>query len=205
MDGVSIFEHNLLAGYDEEFLKIYEPLKQKYQDQSIFDKSISNFKKGIEEEFLTDKYEVLLLSAEFLSESSFRTIIAIKNWITSALNVSEVQIVFYVRSPAEAYKSQMIQRVKSGFEITPPADFIIDYKSIIENFQNIFGKKNITVLTYDRDNFPNSDIVYAFSEKFLSLKLHGKKVNESISLEAMLFLFQYWRDIGNMVVLDLSF
>jgi len=197
MDGVSIYEHNLLAAYDEDFQNIYKPLQKKYLSKPFLDKSINNFINGIEEDFLNGNFETLLLSSEFLSESTQRTIVTLKKWINSVLKISEIKLILYVRSPAEAYKSQMIQRVKSGLELTSPAGFFIDYKAIIQTFKNVYGNSSVIVLAYERDNFINNDIVEEFSDKFLGLKLKGKKINESLSLEAVLFLFKYWHDIGS--------
>lgn len=105
----------------------------------------------------------------------------------------QVDIVAYVRPPAAHMGSNFQQRVKdAGSKFHLHKDYI-NYREIFSKFDVAFGPENVYLWKFDPAIFPNGCVVRDFCNRlgidFLSSRI--KRVNESISREAIALLYTY--------------
>lgn len=80
-------------------------------------------------------------------------------------NNATIKVIVYLRSQDEYLSSLWKQRIKNGYRIKDwnstklqqPSSMKLDFKSRIDKLENFFGKENIILRIYDRNNFCGSD------------------------------------------------
>ena len=105
-----------------------------------------------------------------------------------------IEVVAYVRRPADQYLSTVQQTLKGSHAIRPLS--AVRYRTPLEGFARVADA--IRVVRYDRSDFPGGDIVRDFRETFLPGAELGETpgggaANASISAEGMAILAGYRR------------
>lgn len=105
-------------------------------------------------------------------------------------SLSEVEIVGYIRSPADYYLSMCQERIKryasiKGFSF---ANYIEKLKTI----NKIYNSQH-QIFAFDKKFFPLGDVVRHFTKTILRYELASNEMpNETISAAAMFILEDYW-------------
>ena len=136
--------------------------------------------------------ETMILSSEWLfglrGRRKFDGLAAILRDYGEVLDV-----VAYVRRPADQYLSAVQQTLKGSHAIRPLAP--IRYRTPLEGFARVADA--LHVVRYDRAAFPGGDIVRHFVESFLPeagpAEASGELANATISAEGMAILAGYRR------------
>lgn len=136
------------------------------------------------------KLETVILSSETLTECSKFGLLQLKNMFPR----SSFHVVFYIRDQAAFLTSQYQQTVKLGHETHSLEEFFRNsgfaperrYPRIIRKLRNVFGAENVTVRVYDRDYFPNGDIISDFCSSIGISNLDGwnfpgREINTSLT------------------------
>lgn len=80
-------------------------------------------------------------------------------------NNATIKIIVYLRSQDEYLSSLWKQRIKNGYrmndwnstKLKPPSSMKLDFKSRIDRLERFFGKENLILRIYDRNNFCGLD------------------------------------------------
>lgn len=80
-------------------------------------------------------------------------------------NNTTIKIIIYLRSQDEYLSSLWKQRIKNGYrmkdwdstKLQPPSSMKLDFKSRINRLEKFFGKENLILRIYDRNNFRGLD------------------------------------------------
>lgn len=114
---------------------------------------------------------------------------------------SEISVVAYVRPPISFMQSAFQQKIKEGDLKFGIAGFYPQYKNRFEKFDRVFGQDNVSLIKFHPDSLLAGDVVCDFCNR-IGISIESKNIsreNESISLEAIAFLFMFYkfgRDIG---------
>lgn len=188
--------NNLLPTVYKELSEAPRGIKNKYagnerkykKEQKVCRAKFSGFLK---------KNRKIVLSSEHLIGFRKKNILDLRNDLSRA-GIENTKIVLYIRNPADYYLSAVQQILKASKRIRPPAEFRYNYKSIIENWRDVFPGA-ILVRPFDRSelyqNCVVQDFLHILSKELdvvdLPQKLDVIETNQSISAEAMLILQQY--------------
>jgi len=161
----------------------------------MFGEQINNWHKTNLSLFETEitQYPKVLVSSEFLLDLSKNKIDELKAYLSNLF--SSIKVVVYLRSPVEHLSSAINEQIKQGhynlenaYKIHAQAK---EYAKV-ENWINVFGKENIVMRPFEREQFLNNDIV----DDFLGLLFQNmpipkiqrllKDQNTSISFPAIL-------------------
>jgi hypothetical protein len=133
----------------------------------------------------------IIISAEVLSIFNRAGVAALAEFLKPLFD--EVRVIGYVRPPASFRNSMFQQHVKHGlgkFEIkTKP-----NYKQRFENYDDIFGRSNVSLIKFKPANFPNQCVIADFSNRVginFPQSLPILRTNESLTREACGILYAY--------------
>ncbi len=95
-----------------------------------------------------------------------------------------IKVIAYVRDPISYNDSAVQEHIKNGNNSY--YQYLPRYKETFEKFMEVFGRNNITLKTFRRNELIDNDVVADFY-KFFELNLTHKKTyaNESLSTEAI--------------------
>lgn len=108
-----------------------------------------------------------------------------------------VDVITYLRHPAERYISTLQQALKASADITPPS--ARRYRPVIESYDRVGDTNNVAL--YQRDRLRNGDITTDFLHRMLPDHAHladqieSVSRNETISAEAMDILQRYRQQV----------
>ena len=114
-------------------------------------------------------------------------------------NPIEIIVVAYIRKPSLHYISSLQQQMKGSYKIRK---FVpIQYKKVIDNYVNVFGRNSVHVNCFDRRTLYQGDLIADFVTKYLNdLDIDHKSLvsikdkNISLSAEAIFILRKYRED-----------
>jgi len=149
--------------------------------------SIDKFEKEIE------PYEEVVVSSEFLLDIAKDKLNELKDYLSNIF--STITVIVYMRHPVDHVSSAINEQLKQGHYKLEEAYKIhgraVEYEKV-DNWVKVFGKKNIVMRPFEREQFINNDIV----DDFLSLifddnnlpKIEkiGLEKNQTISFAAVL-------------------
>lgn len=132
----------------------------------------------------TTRPETLILSSELLFRvMSGEAIEKIKTVLGHF--AADLEVVCYVRNPADYYLSLMLQRTKQSSIIHRPGP--VNFRDVIEGYRSAFSK--VTVLPYNRSRLIDESVVSDFVSRFLRLDpaelRPSAESNTSVSAEGM--------------------
>jgi hypothetical protein len=111
-----------------------------------------------------------------------------------ARHFDEIRIIAYVRPPASYMASALQQRIVGGlkaqFKTLYPK-----YRDLFEKFDQVFGRKNVTLVKFDRGEMVEGNVVLDFSRR-VGLELDRTRLAESnigLSLEGTAVMFAHRR------------
>jgi hypothetical protein len=112
---------------------------------------------------------------------------------------AQIEIVAYVRSPKSYMESAFQQLLKGGSNIASLESVYPDYQRKFGQFIDVFGRKQVSFWPFAPKTFPNGDVVQDFCKRIgMTIdQKHHKRINESLSLEAVRLLFTYRKLGGN--------
>jgi hypothetical protein len=131
-----------------------------------------------------------IISGETLSDWSERELARLARALNRA--AAPVSAVGYVRPPAAHMASAFQQGLRAGFDRFDPAYFYAGYRRL-EAFDNVFGRKRVSIWKFDPATFPQGDVVRDFCDR-LGITIADDdvvRVNEALSRPAMSILFAY--------------
>jgi hypothetical protein len=104
-----------------------------------------------------------------------------------------VKIIAYVRSPGSYISSAFQELIKAGMSTFNLNSGHPNYRRRFENFDQIFGKKNVQLIYFNPKKLKNNDIVSDFlTQTKLSDNIDTSvRINESLSLEATALLYVF--------------
>ena len=156
--------------------------KNKREPEDVF-RLREDFFRNIEKFLAGTKSKKILSSAEDVTLLSEEELGTMKQWLER--NIDDVLIVGYVRPPASFMSSAIQQRIAGG--ITWKARSLYpNYRSRFEKFDKVFGKENVMLVKFDRQNLRNGDVVLDFAHR-AGVEIDPADVqyaNESRGLEA---------------------
>lgn len=137
-----------------------------------------------------DKVDTFVISAEAIIGLSDKSLTNMSIYLSEFFE--NIKIVAYVRSPLSYANSLFQQRIKVGRMKEFSLDNILpQYKMIFEKFDNIFGKENVFLYSFDKKHLIGGDVVLDFLENN-NLDIGGKNIrntNTSLSLEGLSLLY----------------
>ena len=130
----------------------------------------SNYKKALKE--LAETIRIsgnskIILSSEFLSVVPEKGL----NDLFNALSKYEIRIIVYLRAQEKFIQSIYAQRVKRHKETESAEAFVekrltqnsvLNYYDMLARFSNIFGKSNIIVRIYEKEQLTNNNLLEDF-------------------------------------------
>ena len=142
---------------------------------------------------------VLVLSTESLFRHAVARALSVILEGLHNLNPSSIQIAAYIRRPSSHYLSSIQQRIKASYDI--PHLRPQEFRSVISAYCEAFGRANVNVRCFDRQQLLQGDIVADFVRHHLEgTGLAREELqttdfdNATLSAEAMTILRQYRLD-----------
>ena len=170
----------------------HEDIKLNYEDNWVF----KAFKKEINE----NPNKIFIFSSEgFSLRSNREKSVKILKEMLKKLGFTEIKIIIYLRNQADSMVSVSSQNIKHGHhpEYKTPANnnsnniffdknIFFNYKQAVSNYLNTFGKENLIVKLFDKNEFYEGDLIKDFLH-ILGLKLDDSFIlppnqNESLDL-----------------------
>jgi hypothetical protein len=142
----------------------------------------------IEQQVSCSRATTAVLSSEYLFAYSDDEVQALRALLEPLFD--EVEVVVYVRHPAEYYLSMMQQKVKASYAIRAPSEFRTRYRICITRYADAFDGR-LSVRAFEREALIGGSIVQDFAGHFLPQipggppELDIEEVNTSMSGEAM--------------------
>lgn len=139
----------------------------------------------------------VLISAEDLS--SFNKAKELKELqLLLAEYCNDIKVIGYVRSPV-SFMQSAFQQILQGSDLSSLNAFSLypRYRERFEQLDNAFGRSNVTLIPFSENQLFKSDVVLDFCQR-VGIDIPPekiKRVNESLSLEAVAVLFAY-RKLG---------
>jgi hypothetical protein len=134
--------------------------------------------------------ETVLISGEGISNMSPAEIEYLAAFLYD--QTKDVQVIAYVRSPCSFMNSAFQQRVKGGkLKQFKPGNLWPNYQSRFEKIDKVFGRENVTLKPFIRDELKDGNVVLDFAA-FLNVSVDIENIvlsNESLSLEATALLY----------------
>lgn len=164
-------------------------------DQETFFKKKQRLKRKFILE-LGSKSENLLISAEWLSSNAFgqSELTEFRNLLAD--HTDTIEVVGYIRPPKGYMESSFQEKVKLGSGKKLVLDSLYpDYRSRIEKFDNVFGEAQVSLWKFAPATFPNGCVVEDFCGRLgIDFPVPSiKRINESLSRNAVAFLYTYAR------------
>lgn len=192
MDGAELFEHNNLLLLGLDFEELPKPLLLYYKSKENSEKKIKEFIDGIESSIYSKKFHTLILSGEYICEAEENVLIKIKNYLSNICY--ELLVVLYIRKPDDAYIAHISQCVKTRSNIQCPSEFNLNFKEIVLKLDKIYGRNSVIIRFFD--NYVNGwDVVSDFMSVFSDVNIMSRRVNQSFSVEALLFIDNYIKSV----------
>lgn len=135
-------------------------------------------------------FQTAIISAEQLAEASSGTLRSIARELRS--RAEKVDVCLYVRRPDRAYMAHVSQALKVAARWRPPLQFRLGIREATLRMEKHFGRESVFVFPY-HDGVDGWDVVQDFTSHHLGVGLHGRRLNASLSVEAMLLLHSYQR------------
>ncbi|MDH3707707.1 MAG: hypothetical protein OES57_16695 [Acidimicrobiia bacterium] len=135
--------------------------------------------------------DVVIVSSEYCYGLADHKIESLRSMLAELTD--DIEVVCYVRHPAEYYVSLTQQMVRASHQIVSPARFRMRARECLARFQSIFDGR-VRVRPYDRTQLLGRDIVTDFVTSFVPsgadvvADLDVVDRNESMSAEAMCIL-----------------
>lgn len=133
--------------------------------------------------------ETVVISAEDLTVFSKDDLILLKKFLTP--HFEKISIIGYVRPPASYMESAFQEQVKGGLVTFNPNNFYPHYRQKFEKFDAIFGKENVALVKFSKNELYKEDVVKDFCNR-LGYDIQDQdihRVNETLSLEAVACLY----------------
>lgn len=141
----------------------------------------------------TETNKTLILSAEVLPFLSKQEIFELKN-ILNELMLNDISIIAYIRTPIEYITSGFQQVLKNSFiNFGDFTNLLPNYKTKFEKFDELFGKENVYLYKFDKNKFPDGNVVFDFFKR-IGVNMDQQKiffVNESLSMETVKFIYTF--------------
>jgi hypothetical protein len=142
---------------------------------------------AIEGEVRTSKASVAVLSAEYLFGLRTPQVEELRDLVSGLF--SPVEIVCYVRDPADYYLAMVQQALKASHTFVPPGQLLLRARGRLTRFQAAFDGR-VSVRSAQRSDLIDGDIVSDFVQRHLpvaaaSVTATGGDLNTSMSAEAM--------------------
>ena len=160
----------------------------------------NKYQKAFKNKFLKeyDDSKNLILSSEYLFNLNSDEIQKLYVFLNEELKIDEVQVVCYLRSPADYYLSFVQQQIKASSKYPVPSSFRYNMLESIKCWEDVFP--NIVVRQFSKDQLVNNDVVLDFSNIInnffdVTVNLEPMKFNESLSALSMVTLQHYRRTI----------
>ena len=162
-------------------------------DEEAFARRKRNLKELFIKELDSDT-ENLLISAEWLSSDAYRysELLAFRDLVAS--HVDNITVVGYVRPPKGYMESSFQEKLKhANTRKLELEDHYPNYRIRIEKLDKAFGLDNVLLWRFDPSTFPNGCVVQDFCARLgIDFPVASiKKINESLSREAIAFLYTY--------------
>ena len=200
------FNHIGVVNYclsDEKFQAIRTVYGIKDRD------SLRKFRKNVEEEFSNELSlfdgNTVIMSNEHCSSRliTIKEIENVRKFFTKYFD--EIYIIAYIREQVSYLLSSYSTSVRfsNTKEIFSPKQFqnkrdIFDYDVILKRWENVFGKENIILRIFDRNELIDSDIVSDFT-KILNIRLpkeYKLELNKSLNVKQIEFLRMFNKHIN---------
>ncbi|NJC88672.1 MAG: hypothetical protein FIB02_09110 [Desulfuromonas sp.] len=158
---------------------------------------IAEMKANFEQAISSSRNRTLLISGEDISVISPEALKRFYEYLQMHFDV--IEVVGYVRPPAEFMASAFQERVKGGLV----AGFNLDreycnYQSTFKKIDNTFGRRHVHLWKFDAGTFPDGCVVKDFCSR-LGVALPAKKTvrwNESLSRQEVALLYTYRNRLG---------
>ena len=171
-----------------------------YVDRMDWDsKQIEEYKVNIDAMFrkhlsLNSNHETFVLSGEGMGLLTKNELLYLKEYLLTFFE--KLSIVAYVRSPISYINSMFQESVKMS-----KADFSLlhkyypSYKNHFHKFDLVFGEKNVYLYKFSKEDLSGGDVTLDFLEKnhLVTKNTFFSQINESLSLEAISFLYIYYK------------
>ncbi|NNF02192.1 MAG: hypothetical protein HKN22_05870 [Bacteroidia bacterium] len=154
-------------------------------------KTESSFNDYIEELNKESKnFKKVLLSSELLSEE-----IELEQLTDLKKSFRKIKIIAFIRRQDRYLESSYSSFIRGGYVFTFKNYLkgrLVQYKDQLDKWANIFGKENIEVHQYDKENFENRSIFTYFLDlldvEISEIKSENKRYNTSMNLDSLEFL-----------------
>ncbi|WP_430468825.1 hypothetical protein [Vreelandella titanicae] len=160
----------------------------------------NKYQKAFKNKFLKEYEDSknLILSSEYFFNLNSDEIEKLYVFLKEELKIDEVQVVCYLRSPADYYLSFVQQQIKASSKYPVPSSFRYNMLENIKCWEDTFP--NIVVRQFSKKQLVNEDVVLDFNNiinDFFDIKinLEPMKFNESLSALSMVTLQHYRKTI----------
>ena len=140
-----------------------------------------------------------------------KTALALKEFFTE-IGFDDIKIIVYIRSQADLFLSLCSQEVKNAdptynAQESKPKDSsrfqMYEYKNLTKAFMNTFGKENLIVKLFDRNEFYEGDLIKDFLHIF-NIKLDESFIKQEPANESLdLIGFELLTRINNVLTKNL--
>jgi hypothetical protein len=112
-----------------------------------------------------------------------------------------IKLIGYVRSPISYMQSAFTERLKGGVNTPSLECFNLwpNYQSRFDRLDQVFGRDSVHLIPFNKKFLFSDDVVLDFIKRIgLEIQdIEPKRINESLSLEAVSLLYIYRHFIGN--------
>lgn len=143
---------------------------------------ISAFFKGLEKDFSCN-YDNYIISTEYLFIYEKTLVAQTINYLKRFF--SDIEVVVFVRNPADYYVSSQQQKIKARSYIDSPTSFRYDFKKVIETWKSFFP---VQVLKHERGVDSLEVLCNAVGIDLSNFESAEKRINTSLTIEQMLLL-----------------
>ncbi|MCK5917021.1 MAG: hypothetical protein KAG34_01255 [Cocleimonas sp.] len=123
----------------------------------------------LENTIQTSKAKKIILSSEFLAVVPKEGLIQLYNILKKSKH--QIKIIIYLRAQERFIQSVYAQRVKRHGEVEPIEKFIqqrlkensiLNYYNLLNKFSKVFGKNNLIIRVYEKEQLINSNLLDDF-------------------------------------------
>ena len=133
----------------------------------------------------------VVISGERIMYMSKKYLLEIKKYLQQIF--SEISVVAYIREPISYMSCKFQEILKTQYREIDLEKVYPNYQSAFEKFDQLFGRKNVTLRLYDRDKFQNGCVVEDFCNlNGITIRQKPNKVfNASLSAAATCLLYTF--------------
>ena len=145
----------------------------------------------LEKSFASDRYTTYIISGEAIQTISQLHLKEMKKYLLNY--VDEIKIIAYVREPFSYITSAFQQLLKHPTKNLTIEQAYPHYRKKLHKFDIVFGRENVYLWKFDPKYLYQGDVVLDFCKR-LNIQIDKtkiKKVNESLSKEAIQLLYIY--------------